>query len=117
MRILGAALALSLALPALALAQAPPTNDPPPLRPKAKELNNNPARCLPSRATVGQGSDVDVKKPKGKPLSEKLAKSNGVICPPPHVDRGMAKPAPQRGTMPVIPPPGSPGGNPNVQPK
>ncbi len=57
MRILGAALALSLALPALALAQAPPTNDPPPLRPKAKELNNNPARCLPSRATVGQGSD------------------------------------------------------------
>jgi hypothetical protein len=111
-------LALALALPAPGLAQAPPSNDRPPVWAKAKELNNNPDHCLPSRATVGQGSSaVDVKKPKGKPLSQKLAQSNGVICPPPHVDRGMRQPAPQRGTMPVIPPPGAPGGGPRVEPK
>ncbi len=119
-RITGAVLitggVLTLALPALALAQAPPANDLP-VRPKA-ELNNDPNHCTPSRATVGMGNDsVDVKKPKGKSLSKQLAESNGVICPPPHIDKGMKKPAPETGTMPVIPPPGSPGGNPRVQPK
>jgi hypothetical protein len=49
-------------------------------------------------------------------LSEKLGQSNGVICPP-DVDSEMTKPAPDAGKTPVIPPPGSPGGNPNVQPK
>jgi hypothetical protein len=49
-------------------------------------------------------------------LSDKLAQSNGVICPP-NVDPGMKAPTPNAGKMPVIPPPGSPGGNPRVQPK
>jgi hypothetical protein len=49
-------------------------------------------------------------------LSDKLAKSNGMICPP-NVDPGIKAAAPNTGKMPVIPPPGSPGGNPNVQPK
>jgi len=49
-------------------------------------------------------------------LGEKLGQSNGVICPP-EVDPGMNAPTPEGGKMPVIPPPGSPGGNPNVQPK
>ncbi|HTZ00856.1 MAG TPA: hypothetical protein VMC05_00880 [Xanthobacteraceae bacterium] len=53
----------------------------------------------------------------GKNLSDKLAQSGGVICPPQNVDPAMKAPTPQSGTMPVIPPPGSPGGNPNVQPK
>lgn len=51
-----------------------------------------------------------------KTLSEKLDQSGGVICPP-DVDPGMNAPAPETGKMPVIPPPGSPGGNPQVQPK
>jgi hypothetical protein len=49
-------------------------------------------------------------------LSQTLGQSNGVICPP-QVDPAIKKPTPNAGKMPVIPPPGSPGGNPNVQPK
>jgi hypothetical protein len=49
-------------------------------------------------------------------LSEKLGQTNGVICPP-DIDAGMKAPTPEGGKTPVIPPPGSPGGNPNVQPK
>jgi hypothetical protein len=49
-------------------------------------------------------------------LSNKLSQSGGVICPP-DVDQGMKAPTPNTGKMPVIPPPGSPGGNPNIQPK
>ena len=54
----------------------------------------------------------------GEALGDKLAKSNGVLCPPSGVDPHMRAPTPENaGKMPVIPPPGSPGGNPNVQPK
>ena len=49
-------------------------------------------------------------------LSDKLDQSNGVICPP-NVDPGMKAPTPPGGKMPVIAPPGSPGGDPSVQPK
>lgn len=50
-------------------------------------------------------------------LSDTLSQSNGVICPP-DVDPGMKAPTPQTGgKTPVIPPPGSPGGNPDLQPK
>ena len=49
-------------------------------------------------------------------LGNKLSQSNGVICPP-DVDQGMKAPTPNTGKMPVIPPPGSPGGNENIQPK
>jgi hypothetical protein len=40
----------------------------------------------------------------------------GVICPP-EIDSGMRAPTPKTGDNPVIPPPGAPGGDPNVQPK
>lgn len=50
------------------------------------------------------------------PLSQDLAASKGVICPP-AIDSNIAKPPPDGGAMRVIPPPGSPGGDPNVQPK
>jgi hypothetical protein len=51
-----------------------------------------------------------------KTLSDKLDQGGGVICPP-NVDPGIKAPAPETGKMPVIPPPGSPGGDPKVQPK
>lgn len=52
-------------------------------------------------------------------LSDKLEKSDGVIRPPATgaPDMRVPAPVPEPGTTPVIPPPGSPGGNPNVEPK
>ena len=103
-------LASSLAMPAFAhgLLQTEPLEKP--------SERNNPDTC--ANATMRQGKDVDTKKQpaKDKTLSEKLAASNGVICPPP-IDPAMKQPTPPGGSMPVIPPPGSPGGDPNIQPK
>jgi hypothetical protein len=52
------------------------------------------------------------------PLSERLSESKGVICPPKGVDPGIIeKPPPGNALMPVTPPPGTPGGRPEAQPK
>ena len=40
----------------------------------------------------------------------------GVLCPP-EIDPGMTAPTPKTGDRSVIPPPGTPGGDPSVQPK
>jgi len=53
----------------------------------------------------------------GRSLSDRLAESKGVICPPAGVDPGIAAPPVGGGRMPVIPPPGTPGGDPSIQPK
>lgn len=52
-------------------------------------------------------------------LSEKLERSDGVIRPPETAAPDITVPAPEPnpGTTPVIPPPGSPGGNQTVDPK
>jgi hypothetical protein len=50
-------------------------------------------------------------------LSDKLAQSKGVICPPAGIDRDMQVTPPGGGQLKVIPPPGTPGGDQNVQPK
>ena len=56
--------------------------------------------------------------PKDNP-SDKLNKSGGVIKPGGNIDPKMQVPPPDPGptSTPVIPPPGTPGGNPNVVPK
>ena len=59
--------------------------------------------------TVGSGSDA--------PLSDKLARSKGVICPPVGVDRDIHVTLPGGGELKIIPPPGTPGGDPRVEPK
>jgi hypothetical protein len=53
----------------------------------------------------------------GGNLSDKLSRSDGVICPPRSADREIVTPPPGGGMTPVIPPPGSPGGDPNLRPK
>jgi hypothetical protein len=50
-------------------------------------------------------------------LSSKLDATGGVIHPQGTIDAAIQKPAPAMGSMPVIPPPGSPGGAPGLQPK
>jgi hypothetical protein len=64
-------------------------------------------------------------KPPAKPLvaapgrGQTGCQSDGVIHPPVIGDQGVVQPpeTSQSMPMPVIPPPGSPGGNPNVKPK
>jgi hypothetical protein len=102
----------------VASAQAPPAPATPPARtaPPAPDRAND---CAPTQSTP-EGSIA----PKGittgqsqEPLGDKLAKSDGILCPPAGVDPAMRAPTPETGNMPVIPPPGSPGGDPSVRPK
>ena len=75
----------------------------------------DPKGCAPSERLQTDGKAPDSKA--GEPLSDKLARTDGVICPP-NVDPEMKAPTPPSGNkMPVIPPPGSPGGDPSIQPK
>jgi hypothetical protein len=50
-------------------------------------------------------------------LSDELSRSKGVICPPAEIDPGISAPLTGGGATPVIPPPGTPGGDPRVIPK
>src|ERR1700682_1629315 len=54
--------------------------------------------------------------PGDQTLSKRLEQTDGVICPP-EIDPDIKAPTPQGGRMPVIPPPGSPGGDPTLRPK
>jgi hypothetical protein len=108
---------LALVAPAIAVAQAPPVAPSPPTAATPAPSATN---CAPSRVAPEQGTITSPDATTGQarePLGDKLARSDGVICPPAGVDTEMRVPAPDGGNMPVIPPPGSPGGDPNVRPK
>jgi hypothetical protein len=83
---------------------------------------NSPSAIDPKGCAPSEQMQTDGKAPKapdgktGEALSDKLARTDGVICPP-NVDPEIKAPTPEGGKMPVIPPPGSPGGDQNVQPK
>jgi len=49
--------------------------------------------------------------------SERLGRTDGVLCPPSNVDPQIRAPTPDAGSMKVIPPPGTPGGKSDVRPK
>ena len=70
----------------------------------------------PSHQTVpeAQGSGGS-----GEPLSSKLDRQGGVIKPPGDIDSGLTRSPPKAGAQstPIIPPPGTPGGHPGVNPK
>ena len=106
--ILYCTLAALAALPAAAQGPAQKEN-PSTLDPKAcapgERLQQGPRGPEPP-GTTGQGGSV----------TDKLARTDGVICPP-AVDDEIKAPTPDVGKTPVIPPPGSPGGNRNIQPK
>jgi hypothetical protein len=54
--------------------------------------------------------------PGNQTLSEKLEQTDGILCPP-DIDPAIKVPTPDTGRMPVIPPPGGPGGDPTIRPK
>ncbi|MBN8963931.1 MAG: hypothetical protein J0H89_00815 [Rhizobiales bacterium] len=92
--------------PAFAQNDHVPARDPKACAPDAGTQLNSPDTPTRSGATTGTGGN----------LSDRLARSDGVICPP-EVDPDIKAPAPGGGKTPVIPPPGAPGGDPQVQPK
>jgi hypothetical protein len=103
-----------------ATAQAPPA----PATPPAQTAPPAPARnagCAPTQSMPQQGTiepqGTTATDTRVEPLSDKLAKSDGVLCPPTGVDPEIRAPTPKTGNMPVIPPPGSPGGDPTIRPK
>jgi hypothetical protein len=104
-------------LPALSFAQSPQVS-PLPKAPPEIMLNEarDPKACSQQGLTVGRNKRQSAETT-GMSLSEQLARSDGVICPPPGVDPGIRAPTPEGGRMPVIPPPGSPSGDPNIRPK
>lgn len=86
----------------------------------APALGQAPRADCPPGVTTGsapkldkQGQAVD----QSTSLSDKLARSDGIICPPAGVDSEMQVKPPEGGEIRVIPPPGSPGGDPSVRPK
>jgi hypothetical protein len=68
------------------------------------------------RLRLGNGATLQPRDPPNQTLSEKLDRTEGVLCPP-NIDPDIKAPTPDVGTMPIIPPPGSPGGDPTVRPK
>ena len=106
-----------------AAAQAPPSATTPSQPIASAPPTELAANCAPTAAAPSRGSVTTVP-PDGtttgqasEPLSDKLAKSDGVLCPPAGVDPEIHAPTPDAGNTPVIPPPGSPGGDPTIRPK
>jgi hypothetical protein len=101
-----------------AFAQAPPTPVTPPAPtapPPVRGINNcAPTESTPQGSIAPQGATTGQR---AEPLGDKLARSDGVLCPPAGVDPAMRAPTPETGNTPVIPPPGSPGGDPTIRPK
>ncbi|MEA2986688.1 MAG: hypothetical protein QOD94_2942 [Alphaproteobacteria bacterium] len=104
-----AVLASVLVAPALGQSTSPLASGSPPCSPSLPPGS-------PGTATTGGGEPHNPATPPDN-LSQRLAQSDGVICPPPAVDPEIRLPTPDAGRTPVIPPPGSPGGDPSIRPK
>ena len=107
--------ACALALAALMLispasAQTPPEPAPPPGMPN---MADPPAESTPAPDATGETGEPD------KSLSEELKEKEGVLEPPRDMDSKIERPAPvpDPNTTPVLPPPGSPGGDQSIQPR
>jgi hypothetical protein len=86
----------------------------------AQAFAQTPRADCPPGVTTGSAPTIDdqgKETAQDKSLSDKLARSDGIICPPAGVDSEMHVKPPEGGQMRVIPPPGSPGGDPSVRPK
>ena len=89
-----------------AVAAAQPMEPEVPKTPQAPKLD--PRACADLKSGGTPGSDVLARRGE---LTEQLARSDGVICPPPGLDPNIRAPAPStQSDMPVIPPPDAPRG-------
>lgn len=118
----GVPLLLAVSLPLLAagavLAAGPQTRAPCP--PGSHDVDCNPtprAATPPDEQTTEEGGSGSTSA--DPDLSEKLSESRGIVTPPPTGDTEIHRPVPSEGAgrTPVIPPPGSPGGDPSLVPK
>jgi hypothetical protein len=82
-----------------------------PVAPPALSQPSSP--CLPSVGNNAPSNETTG----SRTLSDQLSESKGVICPPAGIDPGISVPPSGGGRTPVIPPPGTPGGDPNIEPK
>ncbi len=100
-------------MPTLSLAQNPQVSPLPKAPPEimSKEARD-PKACAQPGLAMGQDNKPRSSDTTGQSLSEELARSDSVICPPPGFDPGIKALTPEDGHMPVIPPPGSPRGDP-----
>jgi hypothetical protein len=106
-------------LAGLALAQAGPCGaqavDQKPVDQKPvdqKPAATAPAQIVPEDTAPGRSGSSQ------ESLGKKLNRTDGVLHPPQGIDPGVALPPPSTGSnMPVIPPPGTPGGNSAIEPK
>jgi hypothetical protein len=114
-------LALTLALTGGLVMGAAAQSTQPPVLPAPQNNSSIPEKiapdmnCPPSSEPCTTGATGAA----GETLSEKLERSEGVIRPPAGIapDMNTRAPVPNPGTTRVIPPPGSPGGSQQVQPK
>jgi hypothetical protein len=75
----------------------------------AEEPSGRPGAGQPTTPTAPPASGTS---------SSNLSRSGGVIAPPAGIDPEIKQTPPATGsTMPILPPPGTPGGNPAVKPK
>jgi hypothetical protein len=82
-----------------------------------QKLDQKPAAETPSQ-TVPEDTRPGRSGSSQEPLGKKLNRTDSVLHPPPGIDPGVAiTPPPTGSNMPVIPPPGTPGGNPALDPK
>ncbi len=70
-------------------------------------------------ATTGNADQTPAHPPQAQQLMPPASPNRGLIQPPAGIDPGIKEPAPdaQKFPMPVLRPPGTPGGNPQVVPK
>jgi hypothetical protein len=85
----------------------------PRVAPPAPSQPSNPRECPPNVGNGGPSNEITG----SRTLSDQLSQSKGVICPPTGVDPGISVPPIGGGRTPVVPPPGTPGGDPSIQPK
>ena len=86
-----------------------------PVVPPTLSQPSNSRDCPPSVGNNGRSSNETTG---SGASSDQLSQSKGVICPPAGIDPGISvPPIGGGGRTPVIPPPGTPSGDPNVQPK